>query len=495
MLKSFTAVVSHSRNRSASFGWIASITVIASFAVAAGVLGPLLRSTVGSSTDDGLVTDGGPSSIAATQDTDESRATLACRIVDSSGQPIVGATVEVVHVLTSLIKSCTGAGAYYQVGARVHQPVERTVAEGETDENGEFVSTLSRGRAFEVRCRAEGRVATVETNRYAGERVEVVLYRPGVIEGHVRSSFDQTPITSGRVCLSRRGPWYWTDEGAVDISADGTYRAVGLQPGWYTVRAEWKEAPSDGFDVPEGGVQAVDVNARPPTAGHSVTPDDPTRIRRAPSAATRTVRGRVLGPDGEPAGEVYVAAVFRIFGIDTGTFELRETKSLADGSFELAGLDAGKRHTLCAWREDCAPLFFDMPAEERSKNEWDVGALAFARASSLAGTVVASDGSPLPGVALTLSGLSEPQKEPPLTGPDGKRLRYAMEYSHFRDARSLHADENGRFVVIDLAPGRYSLRFGAKRLRNDVTREVVVEAAETELGPLAMPANFLDANY
>jgi len=68
-----------------------------------------------------------------------------------------------------------------------------------------------------------------------------------------------------------------------------------------------------------------------------------------------------------------------------------------------------------------------------------------------------------------------------------------MEYRHFRDGRSLHTDDNGRFLATDLAPGRYSLRLTAKRMRNDVTTEVeVVAAAENQLGTIGVPANFLD---
>src|SRR5262249_10738229 len=158
-----------------------------------------------------------------------------------------------------------------------------------------------------------------------------------------------------------------------------------------------------------------------------------------------------------------------------------------DGAFELKGLDAAHRHTLCAWSEGWAPLFFDLPAEERSKNEWDVGVLTFVRAGALTGTALDSGGSPLPGVEMRLSGISEPQREPPLER-DGKPLRWPLEYEHLRDYRSFHADEHGRFVVSDLAPGRYRLMIGAKRFTTEVE---VVGARENALGPINVTADIV----
>ena len=174
-----------------------------------------------------------------------------------------------------------------------------------------------------------------------------------------------------------------------------------------------------------------------------------------------------------------MASVCTSFHVDTGWFELRETESREDASFELTDLLADEHHTLCAWKEGLAPLFFDMPREERTKNDWDVGVLRFARPASLGGTAVSADGSVLAGVRIRLNGLGESVLE------KGDQA--------FRDARGLRTDDDGRFLATDLAPGRYTLTFAARRMRNDFSTEVVVaEADEKRLGRITMPANFLD---
>jgi len=435
----------------------------------------------------------GASVSAAHGRAEEPEAVLVCRAVDSSGQPVAGATVEVVHVLTRQVKSYFESRKYSQVGASTHEPVERTVASGRTDESGEFAVKLPRGRPFEVRPRADGWVAKTETNRYAGERVEVVMYRPGAITGIVRTVNDM-PIRSGSVVLSRQGSWYWSTICACPITADGTYRAEGLLPGRYTVTAEWSDV-SDGVDVAEGETREVNLKTKPPPVQRDIALDDARRkpTKEALLAPERTVRGRLLDPEGKPVGEARVAAVSRSYHVDAGSFELRETTSLEDGSFELAGLQARRRHTLCAWKENWAPLFFDMPAEERSKNEWDVGALTFARPGGLSGSVVGEDGLPLSGVEIRLNGAAEPQAEPALNGPDGKPLLNVWEYTHFRDGRSLRTDEKGGFLMIDLAPGRYSLHFGPRRPGIESGLELEIAQGEVkQLGAITLPASVLD---
>lgn len=413
-------------------------------------------------------------------------ATLACRVVDSGGHPIEGATVEFVHVLTSLIKSHSEYGPYLQLGKKVHDALERTVASGMTDENGEVTSVLPCGRPFEVRVRHAGWVSPIATNRQAGERVQVVMTRPGAIAGVCSESVGGGPITTGAVSLSRREGWFWMDVCTATISADGSYRADGLLPGWYTARAEWTESPSDGVAVIEGGTRIVNLSVKPPSGAHP-PPSDSTRGQDGPGrlAPGRIVRGRLVTPDGQPASGAYVAAVHRSFHVDAGTFELRETRSHVDGSFELTDLDRRFRHTLCAWTIDQAPLFFDLPAEERSRDEWDVGALTFVPAATLSGTVVASDGAALPGVRVTLLGRSLPQAGPLRNGADG-------EYDPFRDRRSLHTDESSRFVLIDLSPGRYVLTFEAEQACNVFEMGVVIDAGATHsLGAIPMPDDFL----
>ena len=164
------------------------------------------------------------------------------------------------------------------------------------------------------------------------ERVEVVLDAGGAVAGVVNDA-EGTPIAGARVAAFTPGKAFGFDDNEIrsgETDADGRFRLVGLPEGSIIVRADargWLESSRS---------TEVQLAAGEEHTGLVIELD-----RGA------SVTGRVLGPDGAPAADVEVEALFDVAHM-FGPSSLNATRGIhgtattsGDGSFTVSGLGRG----------------------------------------------------------------------------------------------------------------------------------------------------------
>lgn len=164
------------------------------------------------------------------------------------------------------------------------------------------------------------------------ERIEVVLEAGGAVAGVVNDG-EGAPIAGARVAAFTPGKAFGFDDDEVrsdETDAEGRFRLVGLPEGSVIVRADargWLESSRS---------TEVQLAAGEERTGLVI------ELGRGAS-----VTGRVLGPDGAPAAEVEVEALFDVAHM-FGPSSLNATRGIhgtattsEDGSFTVSGLGRG----------------------------------------------------------------------------------------------------------------------------------------------------------
>jgi protocatechuate 3,4-dioxygenase beta subunit len=199
-----------------------------------------------------------------------------------------------------------------EVGAdRFHRTATTT-----TSREGAFQLVDLHPGSFVVEATLEGKGSATETVKLtAGEQrnLSLVLTEGATVSGIVKSQ-DGAPIGRAEVeCQSQR----------VTTSSDGTFKFVGVAPGYYLLRAEAPEgSPLAGRRALGGG----DIVANQHIVGEELVI----------AAGGHSIQGKVLAPDGMPAWGAKVEAYH-----EHASSGIRSATTKEDGRFEITDLAAG----------------------------------------------------------------------------------------------------------------------------------------------------------
>lgn len=185
-------------------------------------------------------------------------------------------------------------------------------------------------------------------------------------------------------------------------------------------------------------------------------------------APGRRVQGRVLGDDGTPRGDAFVAALALTAVGSANEYERRSARSAANGRFELRDLRSDVHYTLLVEDPAYGELVVELPAND--SQEQDLGELRLPAVASVHGVVVDDRGAPAPWEALELHG-------PRGTGADSPQGLNALLAAQ----RQTRSDSLGRFAFENLGPGAYVLSARSQAAASPARREFELVAGESRL--------------
>lgn len=367
-------------------------------------------------------------------------AAAAGRVVDGAGAPVAGATV------SAEPRDRSGFLAWGSA------PTERTVSGAD---GGFRLRELAAGSPVSLTADHEG---------YAPATLDLAPLTAGTTRGDLEIVLDAGITAFGRVVD--------TDEEPV---AGAEVELVPTPQG--TDILAWMRAARDGagnsatsdrdgrFEIADLAPGRVDVHAAAagfaPLAVPGVElPAGQARVDLGTLllAAGLTLEGRVVDPDGKPLADAEVSSSGG-FGLGLGTFSRHadaapETTG-PDGRFVLRDLARGERvdvEVKHAGYTDGGAQGVELPQEEPLT-------VVLQPASTLSGVVLAAGGEPLQAQVMIVG---EPQTGQPFS----------------RTVSRATSDEDGRFVLEDVAPGRLTLSATARGYQSYEQSGVVVEPGE-----------------
>ena len=367
-------------------------------------------------------------------------AAAAGRVVDGAGTPVAGATV------SAEPRDRSGFLAWGSA------PTERTVSGAD---GGFRLRELAAGSPVSLTADHEG---------YAPATLDLAPLTAGTTRGDLEIVLDAGITAFGRVVD--------TDEEPV---AGAEVELVPTPQG--TDILAWMRAARDGagnsatsdrdgrFEIADLAPGRVDVHAAAagfaPLAVPGVElPAGQARVDLGTLllAAGLTLEGRVVDPDGKPLADAEVRSGGG-FGLGLGTFSRHadaapETTG-PDGRFVLRDLARGERvdvEVKHAGYTDGGAQGVELPQEEPLT-------VVLQPASTLSGVVLAAGGEPLQAQVMIVG---EPQTGQPFS----------------RTVSRATSDEDGRFVLEDVAPGRLTLSATARGYQSYEQSGVVVEPGE-----------------
>lgn len=286
-------------------------------------------------------------------------------------------------------------------------------------------------------------------------QIDVALKRGGAIEGVVRDA-EGAPVAGASVIAAGSGPMgmtaMWSGSPATTTDPQGRYHLDGVLPGEYHLTAD---AP--GFSQAEAGEDAT--KAVMPEQGGTLTLD-------LVVAAAGVVTGAVKDGKGEPLAGVRVRTRPDFGGLFGGRGgrggmpaagtgarmlqALRTAAALTDaqGQFRLEGVGTAVDWFVEAEAEDYVPA----TSEKMRLKAGEVKevALVLTGGATLSGFVVGEGGKRLAGARLRVGTLE---------GDDVTRPNLsAWQVDRMLDPRVFVSDEEGRFLIPNIKPGRVAVK-------------------------------------
>lgn len=344
---------------------------------------------------------------------------LPVAVVDDRGGPVAGATVTVRTIASGPMPL-----------ARLTEP------RATTDHDGRCVVAPLTPGMVEATATARGRIAAAANVELPADGfpppLRLVLGEGGVVTGTVLAA-DDSPVADARVAhhgeealpllgdlASQLGPEMLAAlaNDGVRTDASGRYRLTGLaDPGEFLVIAAHP-------DHSPGTTRGVRMG------------DQDVVVRLAPLGG---VRGTAVAADGNPLPQ-FTATLLRTSFLVLRMPVRRETFAAADGAFAFARLAPGS-YTLRLEAEGHSDV--ERSVDVQPGEPLDVGALTLAIAAEIRGVVLDLDDRPVP-AALVRRRQGAMADHPMLAmfGAAGARA---------------HSDDDGRFRLAPLPPGRLQL--------------------------------------
>jgi protocatechuate 3,4-dioxygenase beta subunit len=491
-------------------------------------------------TRDALTPPAIPDVVVDPVDDDETgrEAQLAGVVQDGSDRPIAGATIEVL-LPPSREFSVLDLD-------RAHQA--DPLAELESDRAGRFAIRLERGRPVDLKVSADGFASRWVTNRYAGERLVVVLDQGCTLTGRLTRAADGTPVENVKLRTFRYGGPS-TVSYTTTSDADGRYRFDELpaddmmlevtparerSPGWIhlefgadhvlvkdfalereiVVRGRVTDAksgaPIPGAEVGEGWVfnkvtradangayelhgfgssGSYEVHARAKgygTKGRTKLPEpvDGAIALDFAMAPARVVTGRVVDATHAAVEGAYVAAVASAMLLEGQLAEWPSSRTGADGRFEIANLTSELHHALFVQKRGAATVVYELPAAEFGTPSLDVGDVELSPPALLIGRVVDDKGVGIPNVETGLSGTNRDRYR--LLDP---RETQTSTIGFYVEGRHTRTDDRGGFSFADLPAGSFELTVRPSQRKEPPPVVVRIEPGEVKRGVVVTMVN------
>jgi len=221
---------------------------------------------------------------------------------------------------------------------------------------------------------------------------------------------------------------------ALGALAAGAWMILGQNGGWFTGAREAEAAPGAGLSTAERGLPLAPVGENDPggsAVGTAPGPDD-LGTEATEGAAAREevllVTGRVVTREGSPPPEAQLTATCA-----DGT--IRGVECAADGSFRIEGPSGDLRRLVASAPGHAARLLRDIPMGTDLR-------ILLEKGVAFRGRVVDPAGKPVDGAAIAVVPLRRTDLEP-LEG---------------------RTSEEGRFLIENIAPGRYDVTLSKDEL-------------------------------
>lgn len=282
--------------------------------------------------------------------------------------------------------------------------------------------------AAATRARRGHGTVTVVAATSAGATIEhqLRLEPCGALHGRVVAAADGRPVAGASIA----GDFFHRRD-VVRSGGDGRFELPAFTNGQITVRAP-------GFGTRQW---------------HDLASSRDEGEREFLLLAARRAIGRVIDDAGRPLEGVRVVAFAHREEANFGATDVVATDSDDEGRFALADLAPEFEHALALSCPGFAQRVVLFPASELGAAEVDLGALELHAPGLLAGLVVGSDGEPVRGRRIALSGIDGEwaERQPARAVALPRVLRsYAVE-------RSTVSDSRGRFHLDDLPSGAWRI--------------------------------------
>lgn len=386
-------------------------------------------------------------------------------------------------------------------------PRDRERASTVTSSDGHFSVHAAPDVALELTVRAAGYGVVRTDFVFAGERVVVPLHVSATLMGRVTRAATGAPVEGARV----RG-WMIEHEVELDLfrvetDAGGNYRVEDLAPGVFklsVVPSHLLGVPWRTLELVAGEVRHFDVALEEGATIRGTVSDsqtgapisnaeviDPWRLEasvrsdasgafeiegcRSSSLTIRAegyadFRGRRRRDSSSPAtfaldarlvpGRVAVGRVVDEEGHSIANADVvvstdrggndrdwKSTRTASDGSFRVADLAPTHTHTVRLSAVGHARRTLAFPSDE-SSSPIPLGDLVLGPPATIRGSVVATDGDPIPNSRVLLSGAGEGSRS--LRGEDQSLAEHGVHFVTYTDGR-------GRFRFLDVGPDTYGL--------------------------------------
>ncbi len=364
---------------------------------------------------------------------------------------VAGSTLTVDAVRKSDGSPVAGAKVSGYVFNEGRMAVLQPLFEGLTDANGHarFAGLPAAGVNLQLQPR-EGATPgwkQIEIQPASVERITFEVEQGPTIRGRVTDSATKLPIAGAKIGEG------WFMGRTVTTDAEGKY--------------EYASFPLEGIfemAVTAPGYGSKVVTVRSYEKGSAF----PEHLDIELSSA-RVVRGNVTDAAGHALENVYAAAVASQFGSPQQT-DWRTARSSKDGAFEIKDVRPDLRHLVVVRKEGFGTCLFELPSDELSHREIDLGVIVLPAARQLSGRVVDDGGKPVGDQCVTLSGWNN------------DRLRFGApqldELDGYAGERQARTDQLGRFSFNDIASGDYRVTTSRPGARKEVTQTAKITDAD-----------------
>jgi len=283
--------------------------------------------------------------------------------------------------------------------------------------------------------------------------VESGFVATGIVVDSNGDPIEGANVWASSVLKGRSGSQSWASD---DTSAAGTFELKGLQTGTFKLNAS-----KDGYIEPTDEVQIEVAGAD--AEGTEIT-----------LPAGGTVRGRVVGLDGEPVAGVTVRT-------QGGGWRARATTD-DEGGFTLEGADPGEHRVYASkgWRKSLrAPGATDDDLRGEmvtvvAGEVTEVELVVESQSGEVGGQVTADGGEPVSDAFISCT--RESDSAGSAAGGDRSRARWGSS-----GARPILTDDDGRFTVGELSDGKYTIRAFRKGGGEAVAEHIEVGTTDVEL--------------
>jgi carboxypeptidase family protein len=368
-------------------------------------------------------------------------ASLAGRVVDADGNSVADSTVVV------------------DASSDVREVRLREKAK--TDEDGEFEMTgLAPGHATASVITPAGNVrfpAFVTLKAGEQARVELTVDGPYGVDGVVIDDETGAPIADAQLLIGLL-------EGETIARSDGRGR--------FALRTSETWQGGTRLEVYARGYAPATVAA---LAEKRIVADFEVRMKPG-----RSARGRVVFASGLPVANaiVVVKPVYAGSGLHLfKPLEATTTKSAADGTFTVPEIGREGSHVLLVRGDECADTVVPLPADERERDDLDLGDVVVDRGAFVTGRVFDDAGAVVlrPALQLRTAATVDPAS-PAASGEPSPPLNVAL-YAW----RELEVESDGRFMIPGVARGRWVIRATTGSHPTPATTEFVVDGESDTL--------------